>query len=95
MKVVLQSINTQIEFYFLHVSVLMGPSSGSIVIVRLKLFELLNVDPYLVQHVHIIKIKLKLKCKNYDINIIKILKVYKELDWQTCIWNILAHLIRT
>jgi hypothetical protein len=45
-KVVLQSINIQIEFYFLplYVSVLMGPSSGSTIIIRLKLFELPNMD---------------------------------------------------
>jgi hypothetical protein len=53
-KAVLQSINIQIEVCFLplHVSVLMGPSSGSIMIIRLKLFELPNMDPHLVQHIH-------------------------------------------
>jgi hypothetical protein len=43
----------------------MGPSSGSIIIIGLKLFELPNMDPYLVQHVHIVKVMPKLKCKNY------------------------------
>jgi hypothetical protein len=40
-NVVLQSVNNQIEFYFLplHVSVVMRPSSGSIMIVRLKLLN--------------------------------------------------------
>jgi hypothetical protein len=34
----------------------MGPSSGSITTERLKLFELPNMDPYLVQQVHITKL---------------------------------------
>jgi membrane-bound metal-dependent hydrolase YbcI (DUF457 family) len=50
----------------------MGPSSDSIMIIRLKLFKLPNMDPYLVQHVHIIKCMPKLKFKNYNINLIKI-----------------------
>jgi hypothetical protein len=74
-KVVVQSINTQIKCYFLplYVSALMGPSSGSIMIVRVKLFELPNMDPHLVQHVHIITVMPKLKCKNYNINVINML----------------------
>jgi hypothetical protein len=44
----------------------------------LKLFELPNMDPYLVQHIHIMKVMPKLKCKNYNIKLIKILRVYKE-----------------
>jgi hypothetical protein len=36
----------------------MGPSSGNIMIERLKLFELPNMDPYLVQHIHITKLSL-------------------------------------
>jgi hypothetical protein len=34
----------------------MGPSSRNIMIVRLKLFELPNMDPYLVRQVHILKL---------------------------------------
>jgi hypothetical protein len=47
-------------------------------IIRLKLFELPNMDPCLVHHVHVTKVMPKLKCKNYNINLIKILRVYKE-----------------
>jgi hypothetical protein len=38
------------------------------------------MDPYLVQHVHITRTKVtsQLKCKNYNIELIKILRVYKE-----------------
>jgi hypothetical protein len=74
-KVVLQSINTDIEFYFLplHVSVFMEPPSGSIIIIRLKLFELPNMDMYLVQHIHVINVMPKLNCKNYNNNIIIII----------------------
>jgi hypothetical protein len=63
-KVVFQSINIQIESHFipLHVSVLMGPSSGNIMIVRQKLFELPNTDPYLLQHFYIIKVMPKVGC---------------------------------
>jgi hypothetical protein len=79
-EVGLPSINTQIEFHFLplHTSVLMGPSSGTNIIVPLKLFELPNMDPYLVQHVHIIKVMPRFSCTNYNIDLIKILRVYKE-----------------
>jgi hypothetical protein len=37
------------------------------------------MDLYLVQHVHIIKVMPKLECKNYNINLIKILKLYLEI----------------
>jgi hypothetical protein len=36
------------------------------------------MDSYLVQHIHIVKVMPKLKCKNYNINLIKILRVYEE-----------------
>jgi hypothetical protein len=45
--------------------------------IQLKFFELPNMGPYLVQHIHIIKVMPKLKCKNFKINLIKILRVYK------------------
>jgi small neutral amino acid transporter SnatA (MarC family) len=54
----LNSVNTQTEFYFLplHVPVLTGPSSGSIMIVWLQLFEFQNMDSYLMRHIHIINL---------------------------------------
>jgi hypothetical protein len=66
----------------------MGPSSGSIMIVRLKFFELPNMDQYLVQHIHIIEVMPKLKCKNYNINLIEILRVYKEFVYKILASNI-------
>jgi hypothetical protein len=79
-NLVLYSINTQTEFYFLllHVSVLMGPSSGSIMIVRLKLFELPNMDLYFSATRPYYKVMSKLQCKNYKVNLLKILRVHKE-----------------
>jgi hypothetical protein len=41
------------------------------------------MDSYLVQHAHITKVMPKLKCKNYNINLIKILGLYKELVFKT------------
>jgi hypothetical protein len=55
----------------------MGPSSCSI-IVRPKLFELPNMDPYFSATRPYYKIMPKLQCKDYNINLPKILKVYKE-----------------
>jgi hypothetical protein len=43
-----------------------------------KVIELQNMYPYLVQHVHIIrKVMPKLERKNYNTDLLKILKVYK------------------
>jgi hypothetical protein len=50
----------------------MGPSSGSIRIVRLKLFELPNMDPYecLVRHILIIKLTFGIYRKLTDTDLI-------------------------
>jgi hypothetical protein len=58
----------------------MGPSSGSIVIVWLKLYELPNVDPYFSATHPYYKVMPKLECKNYNINLLKILtgNVYRR-----------------
>jgi hypothetical protein len=63
-NVVLQSIKIQIELCFppLHVSALMGPSSGII-------FG--ATRPYY-------KVMPKLECKNYNIDLLKILRAYIE-----------------
>jgi hypothetical protein len=34
--------------------------------------------PYLVQHVYMVKVVRKLKCKHYTIKLLKILRIYKE-----------------
>jgi hypothetical protein len=68
----------------------MGLSSGSFMIEQLKLFELPNMDPYLVQHVHITELSLVSNIRNYNINLlnIKIICIYKEL-YYNCIKDIL------
>jgi hypothetical protein len=48
-------------------------------IVRLKLFELQNVGPYFNATRTYYKVMPKLECKNYNINLLKILKVKKNL----------------
>ena len=52
---VVQSFNTQIEF-LLYTAICFGPHgtiiNSVIMIEQLKLFELQNMDLYLVQHVH-------------------------------------------
>jgi hypothetical protein len=56
----------------------MKPSSGSIMIIQLRVFELPSMDPHLVLHFHISKAMPKLKYNNYNNKLIKILRVYKD-----------------
>jgi hypothetical protein len=56
----------------------MGPSSGSIMIVQLKLLELPNMDPHFSATHPYYKVMPKLEFKNYIINLLRVLSVYKE-----------------
>jgi hypothetical protein len=56
----------------------MGPSSGSIMIVLLKSFEFSNMDPHLVATRPCYKVMPKLECKDYNTDLLKILRVYEK-----------------